>query len=271
MLTIKRSLYPPDDPQHRGPTTGADVIAIKRAISRAGYWKWQEFDGVYSNGFSHGSVYGHGVEGFQRKVFGTGTGKITGNFGQATLTELYSFRIPAGLPNAGERAFDATAIELYQGFHVITPAEEIVKAFWVNAQDLISHEPAVHYAQTRPDYQLFHHIKPPTFPSWHDCSDSVIYLAWLAGALSPDPIFGFSGYGNTGSLIQGGFEISIASLSKYNKNHLVLSFYRNSDHVIAIKSASQAFSHGKEAGPQWVDPRSYRTSDYIQTNAYKVV
>lgn len=269
MLTLKRPLFPPDDSQHRGPSVGDDVIAVKRAISRAGFWKWQEFDNVYSDGFAHGSVYGSGVAGFQKKKGLTPTGAL----GQPTLTALSEYIIPAGLPNAGDLAFDAVAADLYRGYVPTSPAEQAMKGYWDWAQDLISHEPVVHYSQQRPSKPLIGRQNPPVYPMYLDCSDSVTYLAWLSseGSLSPDPIFGFSGYGNTGSLIQGGFEISMKDIDKWAKDHLILNFYRNADHVIAVKSKTQAFSHGREAGPEWCNPQTYRTGDYVQTNVYKIV
>lgn len=273
MLTLKRPLFPPDDSQHRGPSVGNDVIAVKRAIARAGFWKWQEFDNVYSDGFAHGGAYGRGVKGFQTRMFGEMSSKVTGAIGQPTLTALSEYRISAGLPNAGDYAFDTTATNLYRGYVVTTLAEIAMKGYWTFAQDLISHEPVVHYSQQRPSMPLFRHQNPPVYPMYLDCSDSVTYLAWLSSesSLSPDPVFGFSGYGNTGSLIQGGFEISMRDIDLWAKNHLILNFYRNSDHVIAVKSKTQAFSHGREGGPEWCNPQTYRTDDYVQTNVYKIV
>jgi len=116
MVAVKgfpRPLYPPDAaPGHTPSTSGSDVEAYKRTVSRAGRWKWQAFDQAFSNGFSHGKEGGNvadsGVAGVQRQQ------KIqpTGWIGQDTFNLLRSIRIPDGLPHAGEPAMDARSVEL---------------------------------------------------------------------------------------------------------------------------------------------------------------
>lgn len=108
-----RPLYPPDAAAHgKTPSAdGPDVVAYKRAVSRAGRWPWKAFDDSYSNGFAHGSsanVVDSGVAGVQRQQ------KIadTGWLGENTFNILRSIRIPEGLPHAGEMAMDAIATEL---------------------------------------------------------------------------------------------------------------------------------------------------------------
>lgn len=104
-----RALYPPDSatPSPDGP----DVEAYKRTVSRAGRWPWQNFDGAFSNAFSHGQSGGNvgssGVAGVQRQQ------KIqpTGNIGEATFNTLRSIRVPTG-PHTGEMAMDAYAVSL---------------------------------------------------------------------------------------------------------------------------------------------------------------
>ena len=108
---LKRPLYPPDHPDGPSPG-GGDVIAIKRAISRAGFWLWQKFDNAYSNAFAQGGSDGDGVAGFQRKNGIQGTG----NYGSATHNALRDYVIPKGLPHAGEKAFDQTAANQYLGY-----------------------------------------------------------------------------------------------------------------------------------------------------------
>jgi hypothetical protein len=116
-LPFKRALYPPDA-KAKGKTPsvdGPDIVAVKRAISRAGYWKWQSFDDTYSNGFSHGKGPGidSGMTGFQvAHVLAPGTAP-TGWYGSATHEVLRTFILPTG-PNTGQYAFDAKACELYR-------------------------------------------------------------------------------------------------------------------------------------------------------------
>jgi len=109
---LKRALY---DREHGGPSEpGEDVKAIKRALARAGYWKWdpQNYSGEYTVDFAQGTNEWSGVRGFQRakKL------QATGNYGQATHDALRKTNVPAGSPNAGQDAFDAFAAEQYEEY-----------------------------------------------------------------------------------------------------------------------------------------------------------
>jgi len=123
-LPFKRALYPPDA-KAKGKTPspdGSDIVAVKRAVSRAGgsksgntgYWKWQSFDDTYSNGFSHGnSANGSGVEGFQADHVDLKGKPPSGWYGSTTHEALRTFVIPSG-PNKGQWAFDSKACQLYR-------------------------------------------------------------------------------------------------------------------------------------------------------------
>jgi hypothetical protein len=105
--------------------TGPDVEAVKRAVSRLGRWPWQKFDQVYSEGFARGKAGGNvrdsGVAGVQRQQ---GI-QATGNVGDATYQALRYACIPKGLSHAGERAFDAAAIELLEQSHDLSSAPDL--------------------------------------------------------------------------------------------------------------------------------------------------
>lgn len=108
-----RALYPPDS--GKGTADGADVKAIKRAVSRSGHWPWSSFDAAYSNSFAHGrsgNVHENGLAGLQRQ---NGI-DATGWMGEKTYNLIRSARIPDGLPHAGEPILDPTAIELLNGY-----------------------------------------------------------------------------------------------------------------------------------------------------------
>jgi hypothetical protein len=108
---LQRILYPPD--HGKGPVKdGPDVKAVKRAISRAGYWKWQDFDDSYSNAFAHGASDGPGVAGFQ---WSNGF-DATGSYGEGTHDKLRKAKVPKGGPHAGEDVFDQTAVDLYRSY-----------------------------------------------------------------------------------------------------------------------------------------------------------
>jgi CHAP domain len=115
-----RPLYPPDANQKgKAPSDdGGDVIAIKRAVSRSGHWPWQNFDGAYSNSFSHGrsgNVSENGLAGLQRQ---NGI-DATGWMGEGTYNLIRSARIPNGLPHAGEPILDDVAIDMLFDYQAI--------------------------------------------------------------------------------------------------------------------------------------------------------
>lgn len=99
VVPFPRPLFPPS--HDKGPVTnGDDIVAIKRAISRAGYFKWNKFDEAYSETFAM-----EGVKEFQKQ-----SGLIaTGNYGQSTHDVLRNTR-SKGKPD--EWAFDKIAIDL---------------------------------------------------------------------------------------------------------------------------------------------------------------
>lgn len=110
-----RPLYPPDVPEASGyepSSRGPDVIAYKRAISRAGRWPWQKFDDGYWTDFAHGvdgaDYSKSGVAGFQ---WAQGL-DATGWLGDATFENLRYARVPEGRQNAGEPVIDAVAQDL---------------------------------------------------------------------------------------------------------------------------------------------------------------
>jgi peptidoglycan hydrolase-like protein with peptidoglycan-binding domain len=111
---LKRPLY---DKNHGGPSEpGEDVKAIKRALARAGYWKWdpENYSGEYTTAFAQGSSSGPGVKGFQKSR----NIQATGNYGQATHDALRKANVPAESPNAGQDAFDGYAADQYRNYRV---------------------------------------------------------------------------------------------------------------------------------------------------------
>lgn len=263
-VPFERPLYPPKS--GKGTKDGSDVIAVKRAISRLGYWPWQQFDDSYSNFFSHA------VAKFQKdnKLEGTGY------YGRPTHEILTKKRIPKGLANQYEFAFDQYSINLYKGYEDLSETEEILRDIWKWWDWLVANEPKIHYSQARPIYPLVRGQKPPKLPTWLDCSGTFIYAAWLAGAKSPDNIYNYSGGGNTESLQESGFRISEDSVDKWAKTHYVSCLYgRNSwdtTHVCAMKNSREVYSMGTEGGPD-----KYSTAHYgnphpiIEFRAHRVL
>lgn len=265
-------LYPPSHVQ--GPSVDQTVLAVKIAISRAGYWPWQEFDLAYNDAFAHG------IKGKGKRFSGVHGFKVSheisiqgDTYDVWTHRALLKTRVPAGQPNAGEWAFSPRAQAIYRGYEDETEQEKMVAEIFRWWDVLIANEPRCHYSQQRPIVPLVKRQDPPVFPNWLDCSGTVIYTCWLAGSKSPDP-YGYSGYGNTNSLNDNGFRISLDQVEKYCKDHLVLAFYGPSryatTHVTAVKSPTKNYSMGKEAGPEIISTIRYR-HDLLELRAYEVI
>jgi len=192
---LKRTLYPATSTQKGQSPPGDDVIAVKRAISRAGFWRWQEFSDDYTNGFAHGDGNGGGVAGYQRSIGIDGTG----TYGENTHSKLRSAKVPKGAPHAGEDVFDQTAVNLYKGSgsNGTTPVERVRKAITSFCERAIG-EPDWYYSQNRAvDVSV-----NPDGANTSDCSGSTIQAFHFAkretGIAVPDPAKqGWSGYGNT--------------------------------------------------------------------------
>lgn len=100
-VPFMRTLYPPNSA--RGPVPSADdVIAIKRAVSRAGCYPWRgaKFNTAYNDEFSN-----EGVKKFQKKV---GL-PVTGVYNKATHDKLRNTRAKE---KPAEWAFDKYSIDL---------------------------------------------------------------------------------------------------------------------------------------------------------------
>lgn len=85
---------------------GDDIVAVKRAISRAGFFEWKEFDNAYNEAIADA------VKAFQQKNGLT----ASGNYGEATHKKLKAKKVPSGSPNAGQGVFDDRAAGLYKQY-----------------------------------------------------------------------------------------------------------------------------------------------------------
>jgi peptidoglycan hydrolase-like protein with peptidoglycan-binding domain len=190
---FKRPLYPPS--HDSGPVPdGDDISAVKRAVSRAGFFPWQTFDDAYNEAIADG------VKQFQKK---NGI-KATGNYGSSTHDRLRQTKVPQGKPNAGLAVFDDTAAKLYKGYKVPPPAPtkgiEDVRAFITEfCMKGLGNTGAWNYSQSRP---VTIDVNPSGSSIRSDCSGSVIQAVYYAkkktGLPVQDPAQqGWSGYGNT--------------------------------------------------------------------------
>lgn len=104
---FKRDLWGPSyDPYKRYPMSGDDALAVKRALSRAGFIGWQDFTNVY------GTQAEDGCQAFQKTVGiqGEGGGPPKGHYGQKTHDAL----LATMADGKHEWAFDAYSLELYR-------------------------------------------------------------------------------------------------------------------------------------------------------------
>lgn len=100
-VPFMRTLYPPYAP--KGPVPGGnDVIAIKRAISRAGFFPWRRFNNSYNDEFAK-----KGIKAFQKKV---GLPE-SGIYGKATHDKLRNTR---SMLKPDQWAFDPFSIKLIE-------------------------------------------------------------------------------------------------------------------------------------------------------------
>jgi hypothetical protein len=186
--------------------------------------------------------------------------KVTadGVYGPATHTKSLPFRVPAGHSHAGEYIWDGHAAVLYSGANqtsIDDKKKAIVADIWKWWQWMIMNHGQIHYTQNRPMSQLSAKHEPPVLPFGEDCSSTFIYCAFLGGAKSPDIANGFSGYGNTDSLIRCGIPIGASQIPNYCQTHYVGVIYGSSfystHHISAVKSPTQIASMGNENAPEW--------------------
>lgn len=104
---FKRPLYPPS--ASKGPVDdGDDIVAVKRAVSRAGYFDWGNFDDSYNEKIADAVKkfqHEHGIDN-------------TGFYGEATHNKLKGTNVPKGGTHAGEDVFDDKAAALYKQYLV---------------------------------------------------------------------------------------------------------------------------------------------------------
>jgi hypothetical protein len=114
----KRNLYFPE--HDAGPVPkGEDVRAVKRALARAGYWDWDEYDTDYNYRFALGDAKrGPGIVGFQ---FASGL-DCTGVYNSATHEKLKWQQVPASdwrgnmMSDKGEPVWDEYGADLYRDY-----------------------------------------------------------------------------------------------------------------------------------------------------------
>jgi peptidoglycan hydrolase-like protein with peptidoglycan-binding domain len=108
-FAFKRDLYGPrTDPGKKYPMSGDDCEAVKRALSRAGFIGWQDFNKTY------GDQAENGCRDFQKSVgiTGSGGGAPQGHYGEKTHKKL----LKAKAEDKHEWAWDDYSKKLYKGY-----------------------------------------------------------------------------------------------------------------------------------------------------------
>lgn len=192
---------PPSVPRCRGiieGTQGDDVVAVKRALSRAGYIRWGNFTPLW------GAFAVKAAKRFQRDK---DIKPVTGFYGPRMHAALVKTR------RKGSRtawAFDGYSIALMREFCARLaeePEERIRSRIVAEARRLYAHRANIAYAQERP----FALERPPFIPPRMDCSEFVTVCHFVGGA--PDPNGrNYDGLGYTGTLIAHGERCSSREL-----------------------------------------------------------
>jgi hypothetical protein len=192
-----------------------------------------------------------GLKGLQR-LLGV---KVDGVYGQNTHATSLPFRVPKGKTHGGEYVWDGHAQALYEGAYPDLHARTVVADVFTWWQWMVDREPQIGYRMWRPMQELRLHHEPPHLPFDEDCSSTFIYCAFLGGAKSPDLAYGFSGFGNTDSLVRCGIPILQSQIGEYCQTHYVGVYYGTSvwstHHVAAAKSPTKFGSMGRQGAPEW--------------------
>lgn len=245
---MRRTVVIPFGRPLRLGSRGRDVVAVKRALARAGHGP-KRLRGLTP---LYGPFTVRHVKAFQRKH----PGVPTGHYGPPTHDRL-------------ARHFDDYALFLYLGGGAAARETRIRRK--IVAACLLGHAKRglIHYTQTAKRMQgVRERIRPPRVPAFEDCSSFSTWVYWVAGG--PDPNGrGYDGQGWTGTLCQAGRAVSLAEAKPGD-----LVFYGRGapwGHVAILVTVGGArrpmvVSHGSEGGPYLLE-LDYR-ADRGQIRAY---
>lgn len=219
---------------------GKDVLAVKRALSRAGYLKWGGFTPLF------GVFAERALKKFQ-KAKGV---KVDGEVGANTLKKLAPY-------------FDSYGYLLYVGhtFNKNQNANDVKRAkIYAYALWGYNNRGLIHYAQQRPMDLLndLYHL-----PVSNDCSEFATKAYKYAGATDPNGV-NYNGSGYTGTLASHGRRVT---LGQAQVGDLVLYGPAPTyEHVAIYIGNGRVISHGSEGGP-YLLPIDYR-SDRGEIRSY---
>lgn len=238
MLNPKMVVPLPRELRLKNPyASGRDVIALQRALAKAGVRKWGNFTGYYGKGTKTQ------VGAFQEKVHLNRDG-VYGIETHKKLARYYD-RYGAFLMSEVNKQLAST------------PRTKIVAyaTFGYNQRYKI------HYTQSSLRmYGVRNRVKPPGVPYYEDCSSFSTWCYWGAGAKDPNGL-GYNGFGYTGTLSLHGARTKTPKPGD-------LAFYGWSPytHVVVYIGNGKCISHGSEIGPILL-PVYYR-SDFSHFRGY---
>lgn len=223
-------------------TKGVDVLAVKRALGRAGYLPWTKFTDVA------GPYFIKAVHQFQKDH-----GLAPAGYGIRTHTKLVATRKKG---SKTEWAWDAYSIQLEHQEYVathISPETRIRNAILQAARNLYAHRSSIAYSQARP-YPLY--TMGGAIPTHLDCSGFAADCYHAAGAKNPNVYYGrgtapWDGEGYTGTLLAGGTRTTLDKLKPGDlifygfTTHVEPAFpYGSPTHVAVYDGAGGVYSNG---------------------------
>ena len=242
-IPLPRVVFGPGD--HRHATPGKDIVAHKRALWRAGYFKGpaSAFDEEANRKLElavHQFQADHGLA-------------ATGNIGIPTYERLRA--TPPKDDSAGGRsAYDAVANKLLREFYksIQESPEDAARRVGVSAAYFwILHTAQIAYAQVRP-MKL---IKPPKVTPYMDCSWFVTTVYFAADAPDPNDR-GYDHQGYTGTLVGNGRQVTAAEAAPmdlffygFTTNPTGAFPYGSPTHVAVYLGGGYVGSMGSSAGP----------------------
>lgn len=246
-----------------GITIGGDVIAWKMALDRAGYFEHKYYLD-YDNRFNRSTV--QGTKEFQKH---NAIDPSSGNVGRRTFEVMLKTRKSG---STTEWAFSPTAKRIYDEAREEgqKPTESDVANFIVSSLwDMYEARAAIDYTQARPTYPIVHRILEAAKSRRLDCSGTCNYSQWLAmmhfrtRIVVPaiDPIYQYSGYGNTWSIAKGGMRVQ-----EQNAKIGDMAWYHNHGHMARIVNLDpiSVVSMGSDPGPLYL-PLHYSDVNEIRT------
>ncbi len=226
---------------------GRDVLALRRALRRAGYGRLsgraaRVFDERLDAAVrAFQSANGLGVDG----VVGPRTYAVLGPFydarGRWLISQVPKVPVQPGTGPGGEAG--------------------VRRRIVLVAHLGVEKRAQIHYTQdNRRMVGVRHAIVPPRVPAWEDCSSFATWCYWAAGAPDPNGL-GYNGFGYTGTQIQNGSETADPRPGD-------LCFYGPSrsriTHVTLYAGNGRVVSHGREEGPELYGTIDYRRAKDIQ-------